>query len=105
MYLFHLIVFWKPDFNCSKKLLSSSVDKVTTGTYNFVSFISNVAFAGLSIAATAGFPPRAGTATLVALLVNTHFSDHVKIRFISQLINGMLSFQQKLLKCLMAQQF
>ena len=69
-----------------------------------MSFISNVAFAGLSVAATAGFPPRAGTATLVALLVNTHFSDHVKIRFISQLINGMPSFLQKLLKCLMAQQ-
>ena len=33
------------------------------------------------------------------LLVNTHFSDHVKIRFISQLINGISSVLQKLFKC------
>ena len=64
---------------------SFSVDKVTTGIYNFVSVIFNVAFVGLSIGATAGFP--SGSASLVALLVNTQFSDHDKIRFISQLIN------------------
>ena len=64
-----------------------------------MSVILNVAFVGLSTAAAAGFPPWAGTASLVALLVNTHFSDHVKIRFISQLINGMSSVLQKLLKC------
>ena len=40
-----------------------------------------------------------GSASLVALLVNKQFSDHVKIRFISQLINGMSSVLQKLLKC------
>ena len=40
-------------FNCSKSLLSSSVDKVTTGTYNFVSFILNVAPVGLLTATTA----------------------------------------------------
>ena len=55
--------------------MSFSFDKVTTGTYNFVSVILNVAFVGLSIAATAGFPPWAGTASLVALLVNTQFLD------------------------------
>ena len=38
-----------PDFSCSKKLLSFSVDKVTTDTYNFVSVILNVAFDGASI--------------------------------------------------------
>ena len=46
LYLFHLIVLLNPDFNCSKKLLSSFVDKVTTGTYNFVSVILNVAPVG-----------------------------------------------------------
>ena len=79
LYLFHLIVLLNPDFNCSKKLLSSFVDKVTTGTYNFVSVILNVAFAGLLTAAIAGF--TSGFASLVALLVNTQFSVHVKIYF------------------------
>ena len=49
LYLFHLIVLLKPVLNCSKSLLSSSVDKVTTGTYNFVSVILSVTFVGLSI--------------------------------------------------------
>ena len=35
-----------PDFNYSRSLLSSSVNKVTTSTYKFVSVILNVAFAG-----------------------------------------------------------
>ena len=93
-----LIVLLNPDFNCSKKLLSSFVDKVTTGTYNFVSVILNVAPIGLLILDIAGFPLWARTASLVALLVNTHLSDHVKIRFVSQLINGMSNVLQKLLK-------
>ena len=40
-----------------------------------------------------------GSASLVALLVNTQFSDRVKMRFISQLINDMSSVLQKLFKC------
>ena len=52
-----------------------------------MSFVLNVAPVGLLTLDTAGFLPGAGTASLAALLVNTHFSDHVKIRFISQLIN------------------
>ena len=59
--------------------------------------ILNVAFVGLSIATTAGF--ALGSASLVALPVDTQFSNHVKIRFSSQLINGMSSVLQKLLKC------
>ena len=61
-----------------------------------MSVILNVVFVGLLIAATAGF--TSGFASLVALLVNTQFSVCVKIRFISQLINGMPSVLQKLLK-------
>ena len=95
LYLFHLIFLLNPDFTCSKKLLSPFVDKVTTVTYNFVSFILNFAFVGLLTAATAGF--TSGFASLVALLINTQFPVHVKIRFISQLINGMSSVLQKLL--------
>ena len=97
LYLFHLILLLNLDFNCSNKLLSSSVDKVTTGTYNVVSAILNVAFVGSSIAATAG--SASGSSSLVVLLVNTQLSDHVKIRFTSQLINGVSSVLQKLLKC------
>ena len=46
MYSFHLIVLLNSVFNYSKGLLSSSVNKVTVGTYNFVSVISNVAPVG-----------------------------------------------------------
>ena len=66
-------------------------------SYSFLSVILNAAFVGLSTAATAGFPPYAGTASLVALLVNTHFSGHVKIRLISQLIDVISSVLQRLL--------
>ena len=85
LHLFHLLVLLNRVFNCCKSLLSSSVDKVTTGTYYLVSLILNVAFDGLLIAATAGL--ALGLASFVALLVVTEFSDQVKIRFISQLIN------------------
>ena len=46
LYFFHLIVLLNPDFNCSKRFISFSFDKVTTDTYNFVSVISNIAFSG-----------------------------------------------------------
>ena len=60
---------------------------MTTRTYNFVSFILNVEFVGLLTAATAGF--TTGSAPLVAFLVTTQFSDQIKIRFTSQLNNGI----------------
>ena len=62
-----------------------------------MSVILNVAFVGLLSAPTAGFASR--FASLVALLVNTQFSDHIKIRFIAQLTNGISSVLQKFLKC------
>ena len=40
-YLFQLIVCLKPDFSCWSNFALSLVDKVTTGTYNFVSVIAN----------------------------------------------------------------
>ena len=95
LYLFHLIVLLDPVLNCSKSVLSFSVDEVTTGTYNFTSVILNVAFVGLLIAAIAS-----KSASLVALIVNTQCSDYAKIRLISLLINGMSSILQKLLKYL-----
>ena len=59
---------------------------MTTGPYNFVTVTLNIAFVGLLTAPTAG--SASGPASVV-LLVITQFSDHVKIRFISQLINGI----------------
>ena len=52
-----------------------------------MSVILNVAFVALPIARVGGMVAR--IASLVALLVNIQFSDYVKIRFISQLINDI----------------
>ena len=51
-----------------------------------MSVILNVAFVGLSI-------------LRFSIFAITQFSDHVKIRFISQLINGWSSILKKFLKC------
>ena len=91
-----MIVLFNPVFNCSKSLLSFSADKVPTATYNLQSVILKTTFFGLLIADTGGSASR--SASLVALLVNTQFSDHVKVKDTSQLINGMSSVLQKLLK-------
>ena len=77
-YLFQLIVFLNADFSCWSNFSLSLVDKVTTGTYNFVFVIAN-------------FPSPVE-------LVITQSLDHVKIRLTSQLINGISSVLQKLLK-------
>ena len=97
LYLFHLIVLLNPVRNCSKNLLLSCVGKVTTGTYNFVSLILNVAFVGLLTTTTAG--SATGSSSLVALLVVTQFSVHVKKGFILKLINGISNVFLKLLTC------
>ena len=77
-----MIVLLNPDFNCSKNLLSSFVDKVTTGTYNFVSLVLNVSFVGeVSL--------RVFVITLLSMLVITQFSDQFK---------GMSKVLQKLFK-------
>ena len=89
VYSFHLTVLLNSVFNSSNSLLSVSVDKVTTRAYHFVSVISKVVFVGAPIACLAGLPPYAGTGTCVVISTKTKtkFSDHVKIIFISQLIN------------------
>ena len=89
--LFHLIVLLNPVLNCSKSVLSFSVDKVTTGAYNFVTIFLNVAFAGeiyLCIFVI----------SLFSNLVITQFSDQVKVKDTSQLINGIFKVLRKLLK-------
>ena len=96
LYLFHLIVLLNPVFSCYKSLLSVEDDKLTTGTYNLQSVILKTAFVGLLIPTTAG--SASGLASLVALLVNTQFSDQLRVKDTSQLINGMSSVLQKVLK-------
>ena len=64
-----MIVLLNPIFNCSKSFLSFSVDKVTTGRYNFVSVIINVAFVAAFIAGLAGLFPRAALAVCVVISV------------------------------------
>ena len=86
-----MIVLLNPNFNCSKKLLSSFVDKVKTGTYNYVSFILNIAFVGEESL-------RLFVIGLLFMLVITQFADQVKVKDTSQLINDMSKLLQKLLK-------
>ena len=77
--------------------LSESSGNVTNGTYNLVSVILNVASVGLLTAAPAG--STSGSESLVALLVIIQFADHVKKKFISQLVHCISCVLQKLIKC------
>ena len=98
-----MIILLNPVFDCSRSSLSSSVDKVTTGTCNFVSVILNVAFVGASIFSLASTRGSAlglsFLADYVVISVKTLFSDQVKMRDTSQLIKGMSKAFQTLLKC------
>ena len=93
LYLFHFIVLLNPDFNCSKSFISFSFDKLTTGTYNFVSVILNSSSAGGAIA---GLLP---CAFLLVISAKAQFLDQVKTNSTSQLISGIFKLLQKLLKC------
>ena len=67
---------------------------MTVGTYNFVSIMASFACIGALISGRLPWAPAAG----VAVSVITYSSDHVKIRFTSQLIIGIPNVLQKLLK-------
>ena len=69
--------------------MSFPYDKVTTGTYNFLSAILNFAPDG---ATTAGLKPA-----FTAISAKTQFFDQVKINSISQLISGILNFPRNYL--------
>ena len=72
LYLFHIISILNPDFRLVNNLISSSLDKVTTGTYNLQSVILSVApVATLSL--TTGGP---GSTCLRSKLVITQFFFH-----------------------------
>ena len=63
--------------------MSFSFDKVTTGTYNFVSVISNV---NTTDATIAGLLP---STSFVDISAKAQFFDQVKINSTSQLISGI----------------
>ena len=93
LYLFDFTVFLNPDFNCSKSLLSFSFDKVTTGTYNFVSLIWNSNPLGATIAGGS----LLFAAALPVISAKAHLLGQVRSNSISQLINGIFKVLQKLL--------
>ena len=93
LYLFHIISPVNPDFKLVNNLISSSLDKVTTGIYNLQSFIASVA--PVVVPFTAGGPP---STCLCCKLVITQFLFHFKCKDTSQLINGMFNALQKLPK-------
>ena len=87
----HVTSLLNPDFKLVNNLISSSLDKVTTGTYNLQSFIASVAPAG---ALSLLLPPM----SLCSKLVITQFLFHFNFKDTSQLINGIFSALQKLPK-------
>ena len=77
-------------------LISSSLDKVTAGTYNLQSFIASVAPIG-ALSLTTGGP---ASTCLCSKLVIMQFLSHFNSKDTSQLINGIFSALQKLPKYL-----
>ena len=57
LYLFHIISLVNLDFKLVNNLISSSLDKVTTGMYNLQSFIARVAFVGAAVFLPSKFTP------------------------------------------------
>ena len=74
--------------------MSFSFDKVTTGTYNFMSVISNSNLVGATIAGGSLLFP----AFISVISAKTQFLDQVKINSTSQLISGIFKLLQKLFK-------
>ena len=94
LYLFHIISLLNPDFKLVNNLVSSSLDKVTTGMYNLQAFVANVAPVG-ELSLTTGGPE---STYLSSKLVITQFLFHFSSKDTSQLINGIFNALQKLPK-------
>ena len=92
LYLFYIISLLNPDFRLVNNLISSSLDKVTTGTYKLQSVILSVAPVG-ALSLTIGSP---ASTFLRSKLVITQFLFHFSSKNTSQLINGIFSALQKL---------
>ena len=91
LYLFHIISLLNPDFKLVNNLISSSLDKVTTGIYSLQSLIASVAPVG---ALFLGLAPTC----LCSKLVIMQFLFHFNSKDTSQPINGIFNALQKLPK-------
>ena len=91
LHLFHIIYLLNPDFKLVNNLISSSLDKVTDGTYNLQLVILSVPPVG----ALSLLPPPM---SLCSKLVIPQFLSHFNSKDTSQLINGIFSALQKLPK-------
>ena len=94
LYLFHSISLVNPDFKLVNSLISSSLDKVTTGMYNLQSFIARLAPVGTPSLTTGG----PASTFLCLKLVIAQFLFHFNSKDTSQLINGIFNALQKLPK-------
>ena len=93
LYLFHIISLLNPNFKLVNNLISSSLDKVTAGTYNLQSFIASDAPVGaLSLLPL--------PMSLYSKLVITQFLSHFNSKDTSQLINGILVLSKNYLNIL-----
>ena len=93
LYLFHIIFLLNPDFRLVNNLISSSLDKITTGTYNLQSFIASIA------PVVVPFTTRGPASTcLCSKLVITQFLFRFSSKDTSQLIDGIFNALQKLPK-------
>ena len=89
LYLFYIISLLNPDFKLVNNLVSSSLDKVTAGTYNLQSVI-------LSVAPVGALSLLPSSMSLCSKLVIMQFLSHFNSKDTSQLINGIFSALQKL---------
>ena len=94
LYLFHIISLLNPDFRLVNNLISLSLVKINTGTYNLQSVILSVAPVG-ALSLTTGGP---ASTCLRSKLVITQFLFHFSSKNTSQLINEIFSALQKLTK-------
>ena len=83
LYLFHLISLVNPDFKLVNSLMSSSLDKVTTGMYNLQSVILSVALVGTLPLITVG----PALIILFSILFIPKFLFHFNSKDASLLIN------------------
>ena len=94
LYLSHSISLVNPDFKLVNSLISSFLDKVTTGMYNLQSFIARLVPVGAPSLTTGG----PASTCLSFKLVITQFLFHFNSKDTSQLINGIFNAPQKLPK-------
>ena len=94
LYLFHIFFLLNHDFKLVNNLISSSLDKFTTSTYNLQSVIISVAPVG-ALSLTTGGP---ASTCLRSKLVITQVLFHFSSKNTPQLINGIFSALKKLPK-------